>query len=253
MPRNISRFPAALFFGLAVLAAVPLCAQTAPSTTPSSAASTAPQKPSFDQLLAGKTAAFSYTDAPVNTVIDALGKTYGIEVENNYRNNERGVSVPVIVDITASRQGEALPVPLITARISGEISAREALAIVNATIMPYGFAAVETVRLRADTKAPYPVVTILPTRKDAGASRPVFYGMDPKSIPEGDEIRTQVIALKNLELTKAKDIVASVLGKGADITVNEDRKTLILTDTATHIHSAAVVLQILENQAAAPK
>jgi type II secretory pathway component GspD/PulD (secretin) len=77
--------------------------------------------------------------------------------------------------------------------------------------------------------------------------------MDPEKIPEGDEVRTQVIALKNLDLAKARDVVASVLAKNADITVNTDRRTLIITDTATHVHSAVTVLQILENQAAPGK
>ena len=143
------------------------------------------------------------------------------------------------------------PVPRITAKVPGEVTAHEALGIVNASIMPYGFLAMETVRLRDDAAhTPYGVVTIVATRKDVGASRPVFYGMDPDKVPEGDDIRTQVITLKYLDLVKARDVIASVLAKNADITVNTDRKSLIITDTATHVHSAVTVLQILENQAA---
>jgi len=40
-----------------------------------------------------------------------------------------------------------------------------------------------------------------------------------------------------------------VLAKKADITLNPARKTLILTDSATHIHAAAAILQLMEKQA----
>ncbi len=241
-----------------VLAAQSSPAASAPSTVPAAsataAAAAASKKPTFDELLAGKTAPFDYEDTPVNVVIDALGKSYGMEIENNYQNDTSGKPSPVIVDLTAATAKEARPVPRVTAKLPGSISAHEAIGVINATIMPLGFAAVESVRLRDDAgHAPYAVLTIMATRKDAGESRPVYYGMDADKIPEGDQLRTQVITLKYLDIAKAHDIVASVLAKSADITISPDRKTLIITDTDTHVHSAATVLQILENQAAPPK
>jgi type II secretory pathway component GspD/PulD (secretin) len=247
--------------------AAPLFAQSRPAQTMSASvpatfaaataaaapATAAVKKPTFDELLAGKTAPFDFEDTPVNAVIDALGKNYGIEIEHNYQKNDAGKNVPVIVDIIAAKPDNPLPVPRITIKMPGSISAHDAVDVVNATIMPFGFAVIGSVRLRDDAAhTPYGVLTIVATRKDAGAP-PVYYGMDADKIPEGDQLRTQVITLKNLDISKAHDIVTSVLAKNADIVVNADRKMLIITDTDTHIHSAVTVLQILENQAAPGK
>jgi type II secretory pathway component GspD/PulD (secretin) len=97
------------------------------------------------------------------------------------------------------------------------------------------------------------VLTIVPTKTDAGTLVPVYYGNDPAQIPEGDARRTQVLTFDAVDPDKARDMIVSVVGKQAEITVNPSTKTIIITDTGTHIHTAAALLQALEKQAAEKK
>ena len=82
---------------------------------------------------------------------------------------------------------------------------------------------------------------------------PVSYGNDPAKISEGEDIRTQVFILSDVDPAKAKDAIASVLGYKADVTLNPSNHTMIVTDTGTHVHTAAALLMVLEKQAAEAK
>jgi type II secretory pathway component GspD/PulD (secretin) len=91
-------------------------------------------------------------------------------------------------------------------------------------------------------------VTVVPTRTDAGTLIPVFQGNDPEQIPEGGDLRTQVMSFKQTDPDKLQTFLATVVDKEAKIAINPGNKTVTITDTSAHVRAAAKLLQLLESQ-----
>ncbi len=196
---------------------------SAPATSaPATNAGAPAKKPTVDELLsAKKPAAFDFTVAPMKDVMDYIAKSYDIEIVNNYPLTDR-----------------------VTMQF-GDLSAREAVNILNSSVLALGYTIIESVR----GEPGHVVLTVAPIKVDAGTLVSVFYGTDPDKIPEGEARRTQVMTYKAVDPQKASDTIVSVVGKQAEITVNPATKTIIITDTASHVHTAAALLQMLEKQA----
>ena len=154
-------------------------------------------------------------------VLDYIATSYDLDIINNYPLTDR-----------------------VTMQF-GELRAREAINLLNSTVLALGYTIVESVRGDSGRV----VLTVTPIKVDAGTLVSVFYGTDPDKIPEGEARRTQVMTFKAVDPQKATDTIVSVVGKQAEITVNPSTKTIIITDTASHVHTAAAVLQMLEKQA----
>jgi type II secretory pathway component GspD/PulD (secretin) len=92
---------------------------------------------------------------------------------------------------------------------------------------------------------------ITTTTQQAGL--PVYTGADPARVPDTDEIRTQVVTLKYADPDKAKEMVATVLDKKAEVVANKAAGTIIITDAAGRIRTALSLIQVLEKQAADAK
>jgi len=213
-------------FTLALAAPAAALAQTgsAPAATaPATQAPATAKKPTVEELLASrKPVSFDFSVAPMKDVLDFVAKSYGVEIVNNYPLTDR-----------------------ITLQFA-DLDARQAINILNSSILALGYTIIESVR----GDPAHVVLTVVPTKADAGTLVPVYYGTDPDRIPEGDARRTQVMAFNAVDPQKAKDALVSVIGKQAEITVNPSNKTIIITDTASHVHIAAALLQMLDKQAA---
>jgi len=217
-----------LALALAASGAAPGQTATAPAASgPASnaaPAATPAKKPTVEELLsATKPVSFDFSGKPMQDVLDYVARSFGIEIVNHY---------PLTDQVTITL---------------GDLSAREAINILNSSILVLGYTVLESVR----GDPPHVVLTIVPTTKmDAGAPAQVFFGNDPDTIPEGEARRTQVMNVKAADLQKTRDTIVAVVGKQAEITVNPANKTIIITDTASHVHTAAALLQMLEKQAA---
>ena len=199
--------------------AVPAATATAPAGAPA-------RKPTVEELLsAKKPVAFDFSVAPMQDVMDHVARSYDLEIVNNYSLTDR-----------VTMQFERL-------------SAREAINILDSSILTLGYTLIESVR----GDPPHVVLTVAPTKADAGRLVPVYYGNDPDQVPEGEARRTQVMTLKAVDPQKANDTLVAVLGKQAEIIVNPSNKTIIITDTSSHVHTAAALLRMLETQAAENK
>jgi type II secretory pathway component GspD/PulD (secretin) len=205
-------------------ASAPLAA--APATNVAAPAAAPAKKPTVDELLAArKPVPFDFTVAPMKDVVDYIAKSYDLEIVNNYPLTDR-----------------------VTMQF-GNLNAREAINILNSSILALGYTIVESVR----GDPAHVVLTVAPIKVDAGTLVTVFYGADPDKIPEGEARRTQVMAFQAVDPQKAADTIVSVVGKQAEVSVNSSTKTIIITDTASHVHTAAALLQMLEKQAAENK
>jgi type II secretory pathway component GspD/PulD (secretin) len=202
---------------------VPAVGATAPTAV---AATTEPAprttRPTVAELLPSKTATLNFDDATIPTIIDFISRTYGIEIVNKYE-----------------LKG------LVTMK-SEHVTARQAINSLNSMIVGLGYNTVESVR----GDPPRVVLTVVPTRSDAGSLIPMYYGSDPDKIPEGNEMRTQIMTFTGIDAEKARMYLSAVIGKQAEMQVTASTKTITLTDTSTHVHAAAALLQMLEKQAA---
>ena len=215
-----------------------LCAQSLPATAPGSAAAVAAtepgasgaaaateaRKPTVDELLPDTAVAFDFVGRPIGEVMDFIATSYGVRIVNNYKEKLNQT---------------------ITFKPEQPLKAREAINTLNGTLVALGYTVLDSVK----GDPPQVILTVVPTKVDESASVPVFYGNDATKIPEGDNLRTQIFTLKNVDPASVKETVSAVLGKRADVMVNSSTKTMIITDTSSHIRTAAALLQVLDKPA----
>ncbi len=249
------KLPGAMGWAAAVLAAcvgiagsVRADSVISPATQPalpaaSATASTqAAKTPPVDDLLPKNKAAVDLEQKTIPETLDFLAKTYGLSV--------------------TSRATDDLPKEKITLKPEQPMAAKEAIDAVNDSLLVLGFTIVKT----AQGDPPQVVLTVVPTRpvtslvdplnKDREPEEfetPVGFGNDPDKIPEGDSLRTQVFTLKSVDPAKARETIASVLSARATVTVDPSMNRLIVTDSGTHVHTAAALLAVLEKQADATR
>jgi type II secretory pathway component GspD/PulD (secretin) len=194
---------------------------TAPASAPKTTASAPATQPTVAQLLSSKTAPFDFNDITIPDLMDFISKTYDLDIFNTY-------------DLKG----------LVTIK-TDNVTARQAINSLNSTILALGYTVVESVR----GNPPRIVLTVVPTRANAGALVPVYYGSNPDKIPEGTEMRTQIMTFSGIDPDKVRTYLSAVINPQADMQVNAASKTITLTDTGSHVHAAASLLQTLEKQA----
>jgi type II secretory pathway component GspD/PulD (secretin) len=217
------------FCGAALVASPPATtpATLPPPTTTAPAAVTAAsaaKKPSVDELLAFRPKAhLRFQGEPIPSVLSSIARTYDFDlvIADDYK-----LAGIVTMDFD-------------------NMSARDALNSINGTIVALGYTFVESVR----GQPPRVVVTIVPTRTDAGTVIPVFHGSDPEQIPEGGDLRTQIMPFNKTEPEKLQTFLTAMVAKDVKIAINPGNKTVTITDTSTHVRAAAKLLQLLESQA----
>lgn len=224
--RRLPWFIASLSFAVAVSANAqstqPASMVPAAAVTPSTAPATRPAGPvTVESLLPAKKIPFDISDQTIADLSVYIAKSYGFRLIDPFRLQQR-----------------------VTIKLRDPVSAAEAIDLLDQTLLPLGY----TVMREARTNPTLLELRITTTTKQTGL--PIHTGGDPAGIPNTDELRTQIISLRYVEPQKAADLIAPVLDAKADITVNPSSKTLIITDTANRIRTAATLIQVLEKQAA---
>jgi type II secretory pathway component GspD/PulD (secretin) len=194
---------------------------SAPTTAPKTTTSAPATQPTVAELLSRKTATFDFNDVTIPDLMDYISKTYDLDVFNTY-------DLKGLVTMKTDR-----------------VTARQAINSLNSTILALGYTLVESVR----GNPPRVVLTVVPTRANAGSLVPVYYGTNPDKIPEGLEMRTQIMTFSGIDADKVRTYLSAVISPQADIQISASSKTITLTDTGSHVHAAASLLQTLEKQA----
>jgi type II secretory pathway component GspD/PulD (secretin) len=206
----------AVFFATAALPAV--AQTTAPATRPS----TRPAGPlTVESLLPANKITINVSDQTIADLAVYIAKSYGFRLIDPYRLQQR-----------------------VTIKLPEPVSAGEAIKLLDDTLLALGY----TVLRNVHEDPPGLELRITTASKESGLQ--VVTGADPAKIPGTDELRTQVIQLHYVDPEKARDLIAPVLDQKADIVINAGAKTLIITDTANRIKTAASLIQVLEKQAA---
>jgi type II secretory pathway component GspD/PulD (secretin) len=192
--------------------------------SPSTAPATQPTPASIDDLLPKNRAVLDFSDQSLADIVDAVNKSYGLKIIDPFKLQDH-----------------------VTMKIREPMSARDAISILDQTLIPLGYTVLAEVR----GNPPALQLRISTTTTQRGV--PVYSGGDSASIPLGDNLRTQVIPLVAIDPDRARETITPVLDKSADIVINNINHSLIITDTATHIHTAAALIEVLEKQAAATR
>ncbi len=117
-----------------------------------------------------------------------------------------------------------------------EISAEEAVDLLNAVLLEKGYIAIRNGR----------ILKIVPKKDAQKRDLPVRQGSDPEQIPRKDEMVTQILPLKYGEAAKLVENLQPLLSESATITANESANSLILTDTQTNIRRIATIIKAID-------
>ena len=121
-----------------------------------------------------------------------------------------------------------------------EITAEEAVDLLNAVLIEKGFIAIRNGRILK-----------IVARKDAQKKDlPVEQGSDPDKIPRKDQMVTQIMPLRYGEAAKLVENLQPLLSENATITANESANTIILTDTQTNIRRIATIIRAIDTSVA---
>ena len=121
-----------------------------------------------------------------------------------------------------------------------EVTAEEAVDLLNAVLLEKGFIAIRNGRILK-----------IVNRKDAQKKDlPVEQGSDPDKIPRKDQMVTQIMPLRYGEAAKLVENLQPLLSENATITANESANTIILTDTQTNIRRIATIIRAIDTSVA---
>ncbi len=157
----------------------------------------------------------NFKDAAVDTVLDHLSEVAGFIVLKDG---------PITGRVTVmSKQ---------------PVSPDEAVALLNSVLKGNGFTAIQMGR----------VLKIVALDKARKSAIPVRYGADPKTIPQTDELVTQVIPLKTMDAVKLKADIQPLIGTEADLASNASANALIMTDTSANIRRVVEIVSNLDKR-----
>ena len=77
---------------------------------------------------------------------------------------------------------------------------------------------------------------------------PVYYGTDPASIPDTDEMRTQIMQVKTVDAVRLRTDLVPLVDTDADLTSNPGSNSIIITDTSSRIRRIAKIIFTLDQR-----
>ncbi len=236
-----------------------------PATNVSAAASIAAAAPSQTQLAAtpgietlttsatNATAAASTRPAttpsqgPLSVVpaVETLTNTaVTVPAENGtncLRLNFRGVPLDLVLNYLSEAAGfiivlEAQPRGKVDVWSSQPLTREEAVDLLNTVLNKNGFAAIRRGR----------TLTIINKDEAKTKSVPVRCGSEPESIPDNDEIVTQIIPVRYVEAAQLLKDLQPLISPQTAMTANESGNSVVITDTQCNIRRVAEVIRAID-------
>ncbi|HXS69135.1 MAG TPA: secretin N-terminal domain-containing protein, partial [Candidatus Polarisedimenticolia bacterium] len=120
------------------------------------------------------------------------------------------------------------------------VSKDEAVQILNSVLNHQGYAAVRsgtrTLRIMSHDDALHSMI-------------PVIEGGDPNTIPNNDEMVTQIIPIRNVQARQLITDLSPLISSGATIMANDAGNSIIVTDTQANIKHLAQIIQAIDGSA----
>jgi type II secretory pathway component GspD/PulD (secretin) len=207
-----------------------------PSGTPAPQAAAVPNPPGTNAP-AELTAVVTTNDLPAANTGDA--STNGLRL--NFRN------APIDLVLNYLSQAAGFIIELDT-RVSGTVSVisshpmtkDEAVDLLNSVLNKNGYAAVRTGER---------TLKIMDKGTARSSNNPVKIGNDPATIPNNDEMVTQIIPIRYVEASQLVTDLSPFVSSDARIIANQAGNSIVITDTQANIRHLAEIIKAIDTSA----
>jgi general secretion pathway protein D len=158
------------------------------------------------------------------------------------RLNFRNASLEQVLNYLSDAAGfiivlEAQPKGKVDVWSNQPLTRDEAVDLLNSVLKKNNYAAIRNGR----------TLTIVNRDEAKTHDIPVRYGADPEAIPKTDEIVTQIIPVRFVEVAQLiKDLQPLVSTTSTTMTADDSANAIIITDTQANIHKVAEVIKAID-------
>ncbi len=160
------------------------------------------------------------------------------------RLNFRGVPLDMVLNYLSEAAGfiivlETQPRGRVDVWSNQPLTREEAVTLLNSVLQRNGLAAIRKGR----------TLTIINRDEAKTRSVPVKTGGDPESIPDDDEIVTQIIPIRYVEATQLLKDLQPLVSVTTPMTANESGNSIVITDTQSTIRRVAEIIKAIDSSA----
>lgn len=160
------------------------------------------------------------------------------------RLNFRGVPLEMVLNYLSDAAGfiivlDAQPRGKVDVWSNTPLTKEEAVNLLNSVLNKNGLASIRNGR------------TLTIVNKDEAKTKniPVRQGSDPEGIPSNDEIVTQIIPVRFVEVTQLIKDLQPLVSTSTTMTANEAGNSIVMTDTQANIRRVAEIIQAIDQGA----
>jgi type II secretory pathway component GspD/PulD (secretin) len=191
------------------------------------------------------------TNAPTSTNAVAAAESHAMNApvllpngEPGLRLNFRGASLDLVLNYLSEAAGFII---VLDTKVTGKIDAwsnqplsrDEAVDLLNSVLNKNGYAAIRHGR------------TLTIVNKDEAKTKdiPVVLEGDPDKIPKTDEMVTQIMPVRFIEVAQLIKDLQPLVATATTMTANEAGNSIIMTDTRANIHRVAQIIRAIDQGA----
>ena len=179
--------------------------------------------------------------APVADTTSVATNANAAGTNGGLRLNFRGVPLEMVLNYLSDAAGfiivlEAQPRGKVDVWSNTPLSKDEAVDLLNSVLNKNGLASIRNGR------------TLTIVNKDEAKTKniPVRQGSDPEGIPSNDEIVTQIIPVRFVEVTQLIKDLQPLVSTTSTMTANEAGNSIVMTDTQANIRRVAEIIQAID-------
>jgi general secretion pathway protein D len=155
--------------------------------------------------------------------------------------NFHGASLEQVLSHLSAAAGfiivqEAQPKGRVDVFSDAPVTKEEAVNLLDQALKKNGYAAIRNGR----------TLTIVPRDEAKTRSIPVKFGAEPESIPINDEIVTQIIPVRFVEVAQLIKDLQPLVSTQTTMTANESGNEIVITDTQANIHKVAEIIKAID-------
>ena len=160
---------------------------------------------------------------------------------NSLHLNFRGASLTQVLNYLSEAAGfivvlETQPKGTVDVFSSAPVTREEAVNLLDQALKKNGFAAIRNGR----------TLTIVARDEAKTQSIPVFVGADPSTIPITDQIVTQIIPVRYVEVAQLVKDLQPLVSTQTTMTANDSGNEIVITDTQANIHKVAEIIKAID-------
>jgi len=182
--------------------------------------------------------------SPELTPLPVVTNTLAGGTNEGLRFNFRDVPLDMVLNYLSDAAGfiivlDAQPRGKVDAWSSTPLTKDEAVDLLNSVLNRNGLASIRNGR------------TLTIVNKDEAKTRniPVRQGSDPENIPNNDEIVTQIIPVRFVEVTQLIKDLQPLVSTATAMTANEAGNAIVITDIQANIRRVAEIIQAIDQGA----